>query len=112
VPEPFVYLWTYQVSPERTADFQELHGPNGAWVGLFRRAAGYLDTQLLQDRSDPSRFVTIDRWDSEEAFASFRESFAEEFDHLDRLGERLTVEETALGEFRPAGTTVKPERRP
>lgn len=97
----FVYLWAYRVSPEGLEEFVETYGPDGSWVDLFRQAPGYLDTQLLRDRNDSVRFITIDRWESEEAFLRFRASFAEEFDHLDRLGERLTIEETLLGEFGP-----------
>jgi len=97
-------MWAYRVSPERLDEFQELYGPNGSWFGLFRRAPGYLDTQLFQDRNESGRFITIDRWESEEAFVGFRADFAEEFDRLDRLGEGLTVEESALGEFRLSGT--------
>lgn len=98
----FVYLWAYRVPPERLDEFRELYGPDGQWVDLFRRAPGYVDTQLLRDRNDSGRFVTVDRWESKEAFLSYRASFLEEIDHLDRLGERLTTEETALGEFGPA----------
>ena len=97
--DPFLYLWAYRVTPETRVEFQDLYGPDGLWVDLFRRAPGYLDTQLLRDRHDSNRFVTIDHWESEEAFLSFRASFAEDFDQLDRLGERLTIEEERLGEF-------------
>ena len=103
MPDPFVYLWAYRVLPECLDAFQEIYGPEGSWVELFRLAPGYLDTQLLQDRNESDRFITIDRWESEEAFVSFRARFAREFDDLDRTGERLTVGETALGEFRPLG---------
>ena len=103
--DPFVYLWAYRVSPETSDEFRDLYGPDGLWANLFRRAPGYVETRLLRDRSDSNRFVTIDHWESEEAFLSFRASFAEEFDHLDRLGERLTIEETNLGEFDRLDTT-------
>jgi heme-degrading monooxygenase HmoA len=99
VSDLFVYLWAYRVSANTRDEFQELYGPDGSWADLFRQAPGYVDTELLRDRDDSDRFITIDRWESEEAFLSFRASFAEEFDHLDRFGERLTIEETPLGEF-------------
>lgn len=105
MPDPFVYMWAYRVLPECFDEFQEIYGPEGSWVELFRRAPGYLDTQLLQDRNESNRFITIDRWESEEAFVSFRTKLAREFDDLDRMGERLTMDETALGEFRPMDGT-------
>ncbi len=100
---PFVYIWAYEVLPGRVDDFNELYGPQGAWVALFRRAPGYLDTELLLDRTQAGRFVTIDRWESSDAFTSFRDKFAEEFDRLDRLGEQLTSHEVLLGEFFSVG---------
>jgi hypothetical protein len=45
--------------------------------------------------------LTIDRWESEEAFRTFRARFANEFERLDSEGEYLTLEETPLGEFGP-----------
>lgn len=99
--DPFVYVWVYEVSPESSDAFRELYGPNGPWVDLFRRAPGYLGTELLADRNRQGRFVTVDRWESEQAFSDFRSMFAAEFDRLDRQGEELTVRETLLGEFEP-----------
>jgi heme-degrading monooxygenase HmoA len=96
---PFVYLWAYEVLPEKVDDFLMLYGPNGSWVALFREAPGYLDTQLLRDRTKSYRFVTVDRWESREAFTSFRTTHSEEFDRLDHLGEQLTSQEVLLGEF-------------
>ena len=99
--EPFIYIWAYRVPPEKVDEFRRLYGPEGAWVRLFRQAPGYVDTDLYRDRNDGDRYVTIDRWESEEAFENFRASFAEEFERLDRDGEHLTLEETPLGELKP-----------
>lgn len=92
------------MSPGRLDEFFELHGPEGSWVALSRQAPGYLDTQLPSDRNESSRFITIDRWESKDAFTTFRETFAREYEHLDRLGDQLTDEEIPLGEFRPSQT--------
>ena len=97
--DSFAYMWVYRVLPERAEEFVELYGPEGAWVRLFRRAPGYLGTDLYADRDDETRFVSIDRWESEAAFREFRDRFVEEFQRLDREGERLTLEETQIGEF-------------
>jgi len=97
--DPFVYIWTYRVSLQRADEFRRLYGPEGAWVRLFRQAPGYLGTELYRDRDDGDRYLSIDRWESEEAFRDFRSRFAEEFERLDSDGEQLTLEETPLGEF-------------
>ena len=115
--DPFIYIWAYRVQPPRADEFRRLYGPEGAWVRLFRQAAGYLDTHLYRDRNDGDRYVTIDRWESEEAFRSFRARFAEEFERLDSEGEHLTLEETPLGEFGPGAINrlagaLDPDYRP
>lgn len=71
----FVYLWEYFVAPAHHAEFEREYGPDGAWVELFSRGAGYLGTSLLRDRSNEDRFVTIDRWESEEAHAESSSAF-------------------------------------
>jgi heme-degrading monooxygenase HmoA len=101
--DPFTYIWAYRVPPERVDEFRSLYGPDGPWVRLFRQAPGYLDTVLYRDRNDGARYLTIDRWESEEAFRDFRARFAEDFDRLDSDGEHLTLEETPLGELGPDG---------
>jgi heme-degrading monooxygenase HmoA len=97
----FTYIWEYRVPPENADQFHQLYGSQGAWVQLFERAGGYIETTLYRDRADHLRYVTVDRWESEAAFTEFRSAFAAEFDRLDRAGDRLTLEERALGEFGP-----------
>ena len=97
--DPYVYVWAYRVPSQRAKQFRRLYGPEGAWVQLFRQACGYLDTHLYRDLNDHDRYLTIDRWETEEAFRNFRTEFAEQFERLDEEGEGLTVEETPLGEF-------------
>ena len=99
----FVYLWEYVVPPENQAEFEREYGPEGAWVALFSKAPGYLDTVLLRDRSRSNRFLTIDRWESEQAHAEFREAFSAEFEKLDARCERLTGSETLIGHFQSCG---------
>ena len=100
--DPFAYIWEYEVRPGAEDAFISLYGGTGSWVQLFRRAPGYLGTELYQDRDRATRFVTVDHWESEAAFRAFRTRFAEEFEELDRTGEQLTVREARLGTFRRA----------
>jgi heme-degrading monooxygenase HmoA len=99
----FATLWAFTVQPDRKAEFEFHYGPEGTWVRLFRRAAGYLGSELLRDRADAQRYVTIDRWESREAWLAFRQQFATEYERLDREFEALTAAETPIGEFAPAG---------
>jgi heme-degrading monooxygenase HmoA len=98
----YTYLWEFIVEPAQLEEFQRQYAPTGPWIALFRRAPGYLDTRLLRDRTDPRRFITIDRWTSAEAHRAFRSAFAREYAELDARCAHLTSRETALGEFAEA----------
>ena len=95
----YTYLWEFFVKPDQVAEFQRQYGPNGAWVVLFRKATGYVDTILLRDRANPLRFITIDRWESADAHRSFRHAFSHEYAELDARCAHLTAREVSLGDF-------------
>ena len=99
----FTVLWEFTVLPARQAEFESRYGAEGDWVRLFRRGTGYLGSELLQDRVNPLRYLTIDRWESLEAWRAFRSRFAGEYERLDREFEGLANREAALGEYAPAG---------
>jgi heme-degrading monooxygenase HmoA len=80
-------------------NFLSAYAPGGDWDRLFRRAEGFLSTELIQDERDETRFLTIDRWDSREALDRFRLRFREEYEALDRKCEDYTIEETLVGDF-------------
>ena len=96
----YSYVWEFHVSVDSAAEFEKHYGPNGTWAALFRRAPGYVDTLLLADRSLPGRYITIDRWASEEAYLAFRDAFAADYAALDLECEKLTTGETCLGVYR------------
>jgi quinol monooxygenase YgiN len=95
----YTYLWEFKVLPKHVEQFRRHYGDGGAWMQLFRRASGYLGTQLLQDEKDPLRFVTIDTWSSPEDYEAFRASYASEYAALDRLCDGITLEESLIGRF-------------
>ena len=94
-----VHVWEYRVRAEVEAEFRHAYGPEGDWVRLFRRGSGHVETLLLADATVPGRYLTIDRWESAEAYETFRERFADEYAALDRRCERLTTREVAVGAF-------------
>lgn len=95
----YCYIWSFRVRPENVPAFRDAYGPDGGWVRFFRRDPEYRGTQLLCDREDPTRFLTIDFWSSQEAWSSFHGRFAKQFESLDSQFETLTVEETHVGSF-------------
>jgi heme-degrading monooxygenase HmoA len=95
----YTYVWEFTVRPDAREEFRARYGPSGPWITLFRLAQGYRETLLLQDREDSDRFLTVDRWESEAAFDSFRTQYRATFDALDTECEHLTLSERQVGEF-------------
>lgn len=95
----YVTVWEFHVRRERLEEFEGHYGPQGTWVTLFRQATGYVGTDLLHDRRDPLRYLTVDRWTGIEAYRAFRAEFAGPYATLDRTCEGLTTREAALGEY-------------
>ena len=92
-------LWEFRPKPGSEAEFEAACGPGGDWARLFRRSADFLGTELLRDRADSSRYLTLDRWTSRAAFESFRKPHLAEYQDMDRRCEALTRHESSLGSF-------------
>jgi heme-degrading monooxygenase HmoA len=95
----YVYVWTFQAKSGSEAEFEKTYGPEGEWVSLFKKAPGYLRTELLRDNALPGRYLTIDHWESELSHHKFREQFDSEFRQLDQRCEHLTDSEVLIGHF-------------
>jgi GNAT superfamily N-acetyltransferase/heme-degrading monooxygenase HmoA len=106
-----VSMWEFRVRDGRTGEFLQHYGPGGTWERIFRRAPGYLGTELLRNDADPCRFVTLDRWTSRAALAAFRQHFAKEYADLDRQCAACTTTETELGAFAGSSTAAFERRR-
>lgn len=92
-------LWEFRPRPGSEREFEIAYGPRGEWAAFFAKGEGYLDTQLFRDLLDSSRYLTLDRWVSRDAFEAFRRLHAEAYEALDRRCEELTSHEAALGAF-------------
>ena len=91
-----VVLWRFRARAGCEAEFEAAYGDGGTWSSLFREAPGYLGTDLLRSRD--GTYLSMDRWQSEEAYRSFRDARRAEYDALDAACAPLTDEETELGE--------------
>ena len=98
----YVIVWEFWVRQDREAEFQEKYGPDGAWARFFRGSRGYIRTELVKDVAADHRFLTLDYWETEEGFLSFREQNLAEYERLDKEFEGLTARETRLGAFHQA----------
>ena len=95
----FVILWQFDIVEEKVTSFEAAYGHEGTWATLFALSSEYLGTELLRDAYVPGRYVTIDRWRSEEAFRAFRKDHDADYEALDRASDSLTAAESRIGAF-------------
>ena len=92
-------VWEFEASPSRRSEFESHYGPDGSWARLFRKAPGYVATELLNDRERPLRYLTIDHWSAREQWLEFLRQHSEEYEALDRQCEGLATREAPLGDY-------------
>ncbi|MHB1044680.1 MAG: antibiotic biosynthesis monooxygenase family protein [Thermoanaerobaculia bacterium] len=95
----YVYIWEFEVQAGKKAEFLRNYGPDGTWSRLFRRAEGYLETILLEDQRLPGRYLTVDRWASNEAHDAFLREHRADYEKVDRECEVLATAERSLGAY-------------
>jgi heme-degrading monooxygenase HmoA len=95
----FVVVWQFEIAEEKIAAFEAAYSSDGAWAQLFRKSPDYKGTELLRDAYDSGKYLTIDRWTSEEAFRAFRKQHDADYEALDRSCDALTNRETRIGAY-------------
>ena len=98
----YVVIWEYEVRPEAQARFEAMYGPQGEWDALFRRYPGYIATELLRGE-DPHYYLSVDRWDSAQAYETFQRQAQADYARIDAIGDALTVAERRIGGYSDAG---------
>lgn len=97
-----IIVWEFTVREEHLRAFISAYNNNGDWATLFRRADGYLGTELLRSSHEPTIFLTIDRWETATSFENFEQQFGVEYKKLDAQFERYTSSEKKVGVFSEA----------
>jgi len=92
----YVIEWDFLPAAGRETEFVATYGAHGEWVDLFRRGRGYLGTELLRLPEKPGWFRTVDRWESEQDYLTFRRIFATEYAQIDSACETLTAFEVQV----------------
>lgn len=95
----YIIIWEFHVKPGSEGQFEQVYGPNGNWVRLFRQAEGYVRTELFRDEKDRGRYLTLDYWGSRAAYERFREQRAEDYGRLDVDCACLTEREVRIGSY-------------
>lgn len=95
----FVTLWEFEVKQGCEELFEAAYGREGEWVRLFGRDGRYLGTRLLREVGRERVYVTLDEWESRDAYEEFREKWAAEYTAIDKRCEEMTVREAQFSEF-------------
>jgi len=95
----FVALWEYEVKPGSEERFENVYGPDGDWVRLFRSDTHYYQTRLVSDSLRRGVYLTMDFWESQEAYEQFLAGHRAEYEAIDAAGEQLTGKERRIGWF-------------
>jgi heme-degrading monooxygenase HmoA len=95
----FVVVWQFEIAEEKVSAFEAAYGPEGPWARLFHGSPGYQGTELLKDAYVPGGYLTIDRWENEEAFRAFRKDNDTGYEAVDRACGEITSRETRIGAY-------------
>jgi heme-degrading monooxygenase HmoA len=66
---------------------------------MFARASGFIETRLLRPADGSDWWLTIDSWDSADAFNRFQAEHGEAYAELDKELEGVAGEERFVGEY-------------
>ena len=94
-----VIIWEYLVKAECVTEFERIYSADGAWTKLFKKSSGFIGTELLRDKKQTHRYITIDRWNSLQEYESFLLQWQSEYEALDAKCNNLTEQETLLGKW-------------
>ena len=97
--QSFTVVWEFRVKPGKQHAFEKAYGPEGDWVQLFRRSDDYIGTELIRDRHSRLRYVTLDHWNSRQAYLRFKKENRKVYQTIDAQCEALTTREKWIGEF-------------
>lgn len=95
----YIIIWEFHPRIGSEKEFEDVYGPDGTWATFFKNGVGYLRTELLQDTSNPHRYMTLDYWTSQQAYETFLKQHADKYKAIDLKCESLTAHEIHIGSF-------------
>ena len=98
----FQTIWEYDVFSEHVLNFKQAYCSDGDWVKLFQKADGFIETVLIEDINNKTKFITIDKWNSSESYNTFKANFKSEYTKMDTVFESFTKSENHIGSFKLA----------
>jgi hypothetical protein len=95
----FVVLWEFDVKSECIEKFTIAYAASGDWARLFAADPQFREKRLLQNISEPLRFVTMDIWESRAGYERFLNEKADAYGDLDAKCADWTTAERHLNSF-------------
>lgn len=95
----YAYMWEYTVKTEYKMTFEEFYSPGGRWTQLFKKAKGFIRTELFHDELDSVKYITIDYWVSKSHQNEFILTYANDYKQLDTECAMFATKERYVGEF-------------
>lgn len=92
-------VWEFKVGVEMRAEFERIYGRNGDWIRLFETAPGFIRSELVRDPGRAGRYLTLDFWESAQAYDRFRAENEARYHEIDARCEGLTESEIEVGRF-------------
>jgi len=95
----YFLIWDFLVKENLENEFEKAYGNEGVWTDFFKKGTGYSGTLLIKDLADERKYFTIDRWESKDAYESFKCRNRKEYKKIDNQCEFLTEQEKLIGYF-------------
>lgn len=89
-------IWEYKVKPKAISKFEVMYGSKGEWVKFFKASKAYQGSELLLDDESELIYITMDFWESEEAYNDFLKANKEKFEILNQKGKAFTKSEKRI----------------
>jgi|SRR4030095_10992641 len=95
----FAFIWEFTVKEEHVMKFEEAYGPGGKWAELFKKAEGYIRTELFHNNLEQQKYIMIDYWKSRGYKDDFMMKFTDDYAKIDKECAEFTSDERYKGEF-------------
>lgn len=92
----YIRVWEYDVLPQHHDEFERAYRGDGEWAQLFSRVEGYAGTELYRSAETAGRYLTVDRFRTEDAWQKLRRDHAADYELLDAQCDGLTSTEREL----------------
>ncbi len=92
-------VWRFHVRPGAAAEFERMHGSDGAWTELSRRSRSFLGSSFLRDISSDARYLLVEYWGEMMVYEKHAANFRNQLDKLERERASLVEGIEAVGVF-------------